>query len=103
MDCGCGIGDYQNVVVAGTTFLMSGNNGTLLGVTPSVDVNGTANADTNSYLILFGKQIPNLTGQGVFLNPQGIVNAATYAPWATIFPRASSSSCMDRDLWFRAA
>ncbi len=78
--CNCGIGAYQNVVVTGTTFLMSGNNGTLLGVTPSVDVNGTPNADTNTYFILFGQQIPNVRGQGVFLNPQGIVNAATYAP-----------------------
>jgi uncharacterized protein (TIGR03437 family) len=80
MGCGCGIGTDENVAVSGTTFLMSGNNGTLLALTPSVDVNGTTNADTTTYLIMFGQQIPNLTGPGIFLNPQGIVNAATYAP-----------------------
>jgi uncharacterized protein (TIGR03437 family) len=78
--CGCGIGTGGNVVVQGSNFLMVGAGGTLLGVTTSVDVNGNANNDTVSYLILFGEQIPNLTGPGVFLNPQGIVNAATYAP-----------------------
>jgi len=80
MGCGCGIGAQENVVVSGTTFLMAGNNGTLLGLTPSTDVNGTTNADTNSYEIFFGQQVPTLTGPGIFLNPQGIVNAATYAP-----------------------
>jgi uncharacterized protein (TIGR03437 family) len=82
MGCGCGIGADENVVVTGTTFLMSGNNGTLLALSPSVDVNGTTDADTSTYLIMFGQQIPNLTGplSGIFLNPQGIVNAATYAP-----------------------
>ncbi len=77
--CGCGIGTGGNVVVQGSNFLMVGAD-TVLGVTTSVDVNGNANNDTTSYLILFGEQIPNLTGPGVFLNPQGIVNAATYAP-----------------------
>jgi uncharacterized protein (TIGR03437 family) len=68
--------------VEGSTFLMLGAGGTVLGVTTSVDINGNANNDTASYLILFGEQIPNLTGPvgGVFLNPQGIVNAATYSP-----------------------
>jgi uncharacterized protein (TIGR03437 family) len=80
MQCGCGIGSQQNVVVLGNAFLMEGNGGTLLGVTPSVDINGTANADTASYLIMFGQQIPTLTGPGVWINPQGIVNSATYAP-----------------------
>ncbi len=80
MGCGCGIGTGGNVVVQGSNFLMLGAGGTLLGITTSVDINGNANNDTASYLILFGEQIPNLTGPGVFLNPQGIVNAATYAP-----------------------
>jgi uncharacterized protein (TIGR03437 family) len=80
MGCGCGIGTGGNVVVEGSTFLMLGAGGTVLGVTTSVDINGNANNDTASYLILLGEQIPNLTGPGVFLNPQGIVNAATYSP-----------------------
>jgi hypothetical protein len=80
MGCSCGIGTGGNVVVQGSTFLMLGAGGTVLGVTASVDVNGNANNDTESSLILFGEQIPNLTGPGVFLNPQGIVNAATYSP-----------------------
>ena len=78
--CSCGIGTGGNVVVQGSNFLMLGAGGTMLGITTSVDVNGNANNDTVSYLILFGEQIPNLTGPGVFLNPQGIVNAATYSP-----------------------
>jgi uncharacterized protein (TIGR03437 family) len=37
--------------------------------------------DPTAYEIGFGVTIPNLTGTGVFVNPQGIVNAASNAPF----------------------
>jgi uncharacterized protein (TIGR03437 family) len=77
--CNCGIGSYGNVVTNGPSFVMAGTGGTILAVTPGVDATGTS-SDTSSYLILFGMQIPTLTGPGVFLNPQGIVDSATYSP-----------------------
>jgi uncharacterized protein (TIGR03437 family) len=36
--------------------------------------------DTGAYEIYFGVQMTPLTGTGVFLNPQGVVNAASFAP-----------------------
>jgi uncharacterized protein (TIGR03437 family) len=36
--------------------------------------------DPTSYEILFGVQTPTLTGTGVFLNPLGVINAASFAP-----------------------
>ena len=37
-------------------------------------------ADAGAYEIGFGVPVPSLTGAGVFLNPLGVVNAASYAP-----------------------
>jgi uncharacterized protein (TIGR03437 family) len=37
-------------------------------------------ADSGAYEIYFGVQAPTLTGSGVFLNPQGVANAASSAP-----------------------
>lgn len=36
--------------------------------------------DPNAYEIDFGVRMPSLSGTGVFLNPQGIVNGASFAP-----------------------
>lgn len=76
--CNCGIGT-ANIATIGSTFVLLGNNGTFAAVTPGVDGAGNA-AGASIFRILVGEQIPNLTGAGVFVNPQGIVNAATYAP-----------------------
>jgi uncharacterized protein (TIGR03437 family) len=37
-------------------------------------------SDAGGYEIVFGARMNNLSGTGVFLNPQGILNAASYAP-----------------------
>jgi uncharacterized protein (TIGR03437 family) len=37
-------------------------------------------ADPVAYEIWFGAEMPTLSGSGVFLNPQGVVNAASFAP-----------------------
>ena len=37
-------------------------------------------ADPGAYEIYFGVQAPTLTGTGVFLNPLGVINAASFAP-----------------------
>jgi uncharacterized protein (TIGR03437 family) len=36
--------------------------------------------DSDNYELLFGIRMPEVSGSGVFLNPQGIVNAASFAP-----------------------
>jgi uncharacterized protein (TIGR03437 family) len=36
--------------------------------------------DLSAYEILFGVQTPTLSGTGVFLNPLGVINAASFAP-----------------------
>ena len=38
------------------------------------------NSDPTAYEIYFGVQVPELSGSGVFLNPLGVVNAASFAP-----------------------
>lgn len=76
--CNCGIGT-NNVVTDGKTFILLGNNGTFVAMAPGVNGSGTA-AGAGVFSILVGEQIPTLTGTGVFINPQGIVNSATYAP-----------------------
>jgi uncharacterized protein (TIGR03437 family) len=41
---------------------------------------GVSFGDSRNYEITFGVRAPALSGSGVFLNPQGIFNAATFAP-----------------------
>lgn len=67
-----------NVVGAFQSFVLLGNDGTLVVFNPGVDPLG--NAHPGNYQIYVGEQIPNLTGSGVWVNPQGIVSSATYAP-----------------------
>jgi uncharacterized protein (TIGR03437 family) len=76
--CGCGIGSAGNVVGAFDSFVLLGNGGTLVVVNPGVDPLGTAHP--GNFQIYVGEQIPTLTGTGVWVNPQGIVSSATYAP-----------------------
>jgi uncharacterized protein (TIGR03437 family) len=78
MSCGCGIGSAGNVVGSFDSFVLLGNDGTLVAVSPGQDALG--NAHPNNYTIFVGEQIPTLTGTGVWVNPQGIVSSATYGP-----------------------
>ncbi|MGI8988382.1 MAG: hypothetical protein ACR2I2_02215 [Bryobacteraceae bacterium] len=41
---------------------------------------GVNAADASSYELNFGIRMPNLSGTGLFLNPQGVVNGASFAP-----------------------
>jgi uncharacterized protein (TIGR03437 family) len=50
-----------------------GANGTFVGVALSSN-------DTNAYELFFGTRMAAVSGTGVFLNPQGVVNAASSAP-----------------------
>jgi uncharacterized protein (TIGR03437 family) len=38
------------------------------------------NSDSGAYEVYFGVQVPSLSGSGVFLNPLGVLNAASFAP-----------------------
>jgi uncharacterized protein (TIGR03437 family) len=76
--CGCGIGSAGNVVGAFESFVLLGNDGTLVVFNPGVDPLG--NAHPGNFQIFVGEQIPTLTGPGVWVNPQGVVSSATYAP-----------------------
>jgi uncharacterized protein (TIGR03437 family) len=76
--CGCGIGSAGNLVGAFDSFVLLGNDGTLVVVNPGEDPSG--NPHPGNFQIFVGEQIPTLTGPGVWVNPQGIVSSATYAP-----------------------
>jgi adhesin/invasin len=41
---------------------------------------GVGAVDSSSYEIYFGARMPAQSGAGVFLNPQGVLNAASFAP-----------------------
>ena len=52
-----------------------------LGAAGNAFAGATINAsDPLAYEIYFGVQTPSLTGTGVFLNPLGVINAASFAP-----------------------
>jgi len=40
-----------------------------------------AGADNSSYILVFYMKAPTMNGSGVFLNPQGVVNAGSFAPF----------------------
>lgn len=42
-----------------------------------------SDTDSASYELFFGVRAPDQSGSGVFLNPQGVVNAASFAPSGT--------------------
>lgn len=42
--------------------------------------NGVSLTDSGNYEIFFGIRAPSITGTGVFVNPQGVVNAAGFSP-----------------------
>jgi uncharacterized protein (TIGR03437 family) len=63
--------------------------GTQTSTTGNVDValdaktfstSGVGTADSQSYEIYFGSLMPPQSGTGVFLNPQGVLNSASFAP-----------------------
>jgi len=66
-------------LIAGSTVLLPGAGNTVLSVDLGVNASGTPSGQGN-YAIAVGEQIPTLTGTGVFINPQGVVNAASFAP-----------------------
>lgn len=76
--CGCGIGSAGNVAAFDKNIILLGNDGTFVGVSPGEDANG--NTYPQELQILAGIQIPNLSGTGVWVNPQGVVGSATYSP-----------------------
>jgi uncharacterized protein (TIGR03437 family) len=43
--------------------------------------NGVSLTDSGNYEIFFGIRAPSITGTGVFVNPQGVVNAAGFSPF----------------------
>ncbi len=53
-----------NIASTGTTFSTS----------------GVSSTDSNAYELYFGSQMISQSGTGVFLNPQGVLNAASFAP-----------------------
>jgi uncharacterized protein (TIGR03437 family) len=75
---GFGVGSAGNVVGAFESFVLLGNDGTLVVFNPGIDPLG--NPHPGNFQIYVGEQIPTLTGPGVWVNPQGIVSSATYAP-----------------------
>jgi len=81
-----GGGTFDLTTVNGYT-LNSDGSGTMdlamvgLGAGGKAFVGSTINPiDPAAYEIFFGIQVPSLTGAGVFLNPLGVVNAASFAP-----------------------
>ena len=53
----------------------------LLGVGgDSFTMNGVSLSDTNNYEIAAAVRMPAVSGTGVYINPQGVVNAASFAP-----------------------
>jgi uncharacterized protein (TIGR03437 family) len=51
-----------------------------LGAGGKLLVGVSAGDDPTAYEVLFGVQAPSLNGTGVFLNPLGVINAASFAP-----------------------
>ncbi len=64
---------------AGSTYIIPGAGSTLLAADVGIDGGGNPSGQ-NQFAIAVGEQIPTLTGTGVFVNPQGVVNAASNAP-----------------------
>lgn len=77
--CHCGIGAAGSVFTSGGTFVLAGNGGTFLSFTPGVDANGNPDSP-GDFQFFFGIPIPTLAATDVFMNPQGIVDSATYSP-----------------------
>jgi uncharacterized protein (TIGR03437 family) len=66
--------DGSGVWVTAPGHVDAGVNGTTFG-SSGVDI-----ASSESYEIYFGSLLPPQSGPGVFLNPQGVLNAASFAP-----------------------
>jgi uncharacterized protein (TIGR03437 family) len=70
-----------NVLIsAGSTIITLGNNSTLLAADIGTDLANSQPSGQNQFAITLGVRVPTETGSGVFVNPQGIINAAGNAP-----------------------
>jgi uncharacterized protein (TIGR03437 family) len=63
----------------GSSYIIPGAGSTLLGADVGVDGGGNPSGQ-NQFAITVGEQIPTVSGSGVFVNPQGVVNAAGNEP-----------------------
>jgi uncharacterized protein (TIGR03437 family) len=68
------------LVSVGSTILGLGNDSTLLSADVGEDLATGQSSGQNQFAIGVGVRIPTLSGSGVFVNPQGVVNAAGNAP-----------------------
>ncbi len=70
-------GKGGNALMVGSTTILPGRGGNFA----AVDAGGTAaQPDNSGYSIAMLIPIPSVSGTGVFLNPQGVINAASNAP-----------------------
>jgi uncharacterized protein (TIGR03437 family) len=71
----------NNNVLVGleNTIIALGNGSTLIAVDIGADINLQPTSQ-NNFDIIVATRIPDLSGGGVFINPQGVVNAASNAP-----------------------
>lgn len=67
------------LIGAGSAVLTLGNNNTLIGADIGETL-GNQPTGLGSFNIVVAERIPSETGAGVFVNPQGVVNAASNAP-----------------------
>jgi len=79
VNSGAGAAASSVVLSVGSVYLLPGAGSTLVAAEQGVDGSGNP-TDQNKFAIALAEQIPTLTGAGVFVNPQGVVNAASYAP-----------------------
>ena len=70
----------NTLVSAGPGTLGPGNNNTFILATVGANLASGQPAGVGSFTIAAGERIPDETGPGVFINPQGVVNAASNAP-----------------------
>jgi uncharacterized protein (TIGR03437 family) len=70
-----------NVLIsAGPTVITLGNDSTLIAADIGEDIASSQPSGQGQFSISLGVGIPAVTGAGVFVNPQGIINAAGNAP-----------------------
>jgi uncharacterized protein (TIGR03437 family) len=68
------------LVSAGSTVLALGNDSTFFGTNIGENLASGQPSGLDQFAVAVGVRIPDLGGPGVFVNPQGIVNAASNAP-----------------------
>jgi hypothetical protein len=68
------------LISVGSGILTVGNDSTFIATDVGTNIGSNQPSGTNQFQITMGVRIPTLTGPGVFVNPQGIINAAANAP-----------------------